>query len=221
MSAWSYSMLTSWETCPRRHYLTRIAKAVSEPQTEATIHGNAVHKALELSVRDGVPLAEKYQRYIPIVELIRQAPGVKQTEFKFALTRSFTPTDYWAKDAWVRGVLDLQVVSTNAPTVTVLDYKTGKPKPDADQLKLFAAAAFSLHPRAQTVRTGYAWLAYNRLDTEVFHKGDEATIWQEFLPRVQRMEAAVTARDHPPKPSGLCREWCPVPKRMCEFSGKA
>lgn len=216
--AWSYSMLTSWETCPRRHYLTRVCKVVVEPQTEATTHGNAVHKALEGSVRDALPLDSKYKQYEPLVETIRSAPGVKQTEYKFALTRNFTPTGYWDKDAWVRGVLDLQVLQP--ASVTILDYKTGKPKPDADQLKLFAAAGFALHPRAKTIRTGYAWLAYNRLDTEVFRKGDEAAIWQDFLPRIQRMESAVTDRDHPPKPSGLCAKWCPVPKRLCEFSGK-
>lgn len=215
---WSYSMLTSWETCPRRHYLTRISKVVSEPQTEATTHGNAVHKALEVSVRDNTPLGPKYRQYEPLVETIRQAPGAKQAEFKFALTRNFTPTGYWDRDAWVRGVLDLQVLRPTS--VTVLDYKTGKPKPDADQLKLFAAAAFSLHPFAKTVKTGYAWLAYNKLDTETFERGDEAAIWQEFLPRVRRMETATAENDHPPKPSGLCGKWCPVPKRMCEFSGK-
>ena len=68
---WSYSMLTSWESCPRRHYLTRVAKVVVEPQTEATTHGNAVHKALEVSVRDALPLDRKYKQYEPLVETIR------------------------------------------------------------------------------------------------------------------------------------------------------
>lgn len=523
---WSYSSLQSHETCPRRHHLTKIAKVIKEPQTEATMHGNEVHRALEVAVRDTLPLPEKYKQYIPIVEVVRKAPGVKHTEYKFGLTRSFTPTDFWAKDVWCRGVLDLRVVGTD--TVTVLDWKgldvttpiptpagftlmadlavgdtvfdmlgarctvtaksdvhhrpcyritfddtssvvcddehlwhlaggrvvatpnlrvkdtipvagaldlpaadlpldpyvlglwladgkhtsgevskpdmaiweevqrrgfalgadtgeqcptrtikgirgtlvslglmrnkhipqvylrasvaqrldllrglmdgdgsvnphrrqaiftscdkvlssqvrelaltlgqrvlqsrtkqtgfgktvtawplswrplnglvpfllprkaervsaewgpgksnvrrvvrveqvpstptqcisvdsptktylctesfipthnTGKPKPDADQLKLFAAAAFALHPRASTVKTGYAWLAYNKLDTETFHRGDEAGIWQEFLPRIQRMDEAIARNDHPPKPSGLCG-WCPVGSNMCEF----
>lgn len=215
---WSYSSLSSFETCPRRHHLTKIAKVITEPQTEATMHGNEVHKALEVSVRDSTPLPEKYKQYIPIVEVVRKSPGVKHTEFKFGLTRSFTPTGFWDKDVWCRGVLDLRIVGSD--TVTVLDWKTGKPKPDADQLKLFAAAAFALHPRAKTVRTGYAWLAYNKLDTETFERGAEAGIWQEFLPRIQRMDEAVKTGDFPPRPSGLCAKWCPVPKRMCEFSGK-
>jgi hypothetical protein len=216
--AWSHSSLTSWETCPRRHYLTKITKVVKEPQTEATIHGNEVHKALEVAVRDATPLPEKYKQYVPIVEAVRKAPGVKHTEHKFGLTRNFTPTDFWAKDVWCRGVLDLRIVGKNS--VTVLDWKTGKPKSDPDQLKLFAGVAFALHPSVQTVRTGYAWLAYNRLETETFHRGDEVEIWREFIPRVQRADDATVRGDHPPKPSGLCKNWCPVPKRLCEFSGK-
>ena len=45
---WSYSALTSYETCPKRYQLTRVTKQVTEPQTEATRWGNEVHKALEL-----------------------------------------------------------------------------------------------------------------------------------------------------------------------------
>lgn len=218
MAAWSYSSLTAWETCPRRYKITRIDKAIAEPQTDATRHGNEVHKALEVSVRDNMPLPPKYAAYEPIVKLVRASEGVKHTEHKFALTSRFTPVDYWAKDAWVRGVLDLRVVTPK--TVVVLDWKAGKPKPDADQLKLFAAATFALHPHAEKVKTGYVWLGHNRVDEEHFHRGDEANVWREFLPRVQRMEQAVAKQDHPPRPSGLCRAWCPVPKRMCEFSGK-
>ena len=47
---WSYSSLQAFETCPRRFYLTRIAKLASEAQTQATLWGNEVHKALELAV---------------------------------------------------------------------------------------------------------------------------------------------------------------------------
>ncbi len=216
--AWSYSSLQSFETCPRRHNLTKIAKVIKEPQTEATIHGNEVHKALEVAVRDGTPLAKKYEQYVPLVQAVVKAPGVKHTEFKFGLTRQFTPTGFFDRDVWCRGVLDLRVVGKD--TVTVLDWKAGRPKSDLDQLKLFAGAAFALHPQINTVKTGYAWLAYNKLDTETFERADVPSIWQEFLPRVQRMDEMIAKADFPPKPSGLCRAWCPVPKRMCEFSGK-
>lgn len=218
MSAWSYSSLTAFETCPRRYHLTRILKTVKEPQTEATLHGNQVHKALEDAVRDSTPLPQKYAQYTPLVTAVLAAPGLKHTEMKFGLTQAYAPTGFFADDVWCRGVLDLTVVQHG--TVTIIDWKTGKPKSDTDQLKLFAAAAFAMHQHATTVRTGYAWLAYNRIDTEVFHRGDVPTLWGGFLPRVKRLDAAVASGTFPPRPSGLCKAWCPVDKSQCEFSGK-
>lgn len=217
-TAWSYSSLTSFETCPRRYKLVRIKKAVVEPQTEATTHGNEVHKALEVSVRDNTALADKYARYANLVDAVKAAPGEKQAELKFGLTNALTPTGFFSPDVWVRGVFDL--VIQREKSVTVIDWKTGKPKNDGDQLKLFAAASFAMFPQVQTVRTGYAWLAYNKLDQEKFERAQAPEIWKEFRGRVARIDLAHHSDNYPPRPSGLCKAWCPVPASMCEFSGK-
>lgn len=219
MSAWSYSSLSAFETCPRRYKLTRITKVVQEPQSEAMTHGNEVHKALELSVKDNAPLPAKYKQYIPIVEAVKKSEGIKHAEIKFGLTKALAPTGFFAKDVWVRGVLDLAIVRPKS--VTILDWKTGKPKEDADQLKLFAGAALALYPNVDTVRTGYAWLAYNKLDTEQFSRGDGENIWRHFRTRADRVDLAAAENNYPPKPSGLCKQWCPVPNKLCEFSGKS
>lgn len=218
MTVWSYSALQSFETCPRRYQLTKVIKIIKEPQTEATLHGNAVHKALENYGKLGTPIPEKMVQYKPLVDAVIQSPGNKFYETKFALTEKLTPTTFFASDCWVRGVLDLQVVRTK--TAIVLDWKTGKPKSDGDQLKLFAGATFALHPFVETVRTGYAWLAYNKLDQETYSRGQQDEIWSEFRVRVSRLDDALKYDEFPPRPSGLCREWCPVTKKHCEFSGR-
>ena len=215
---WSYSSLTAFETCPKRYKLTRLEKKVHEAQTEATLHGNEVHKALELATLGEKPLGEKYKQYQPLVERLRAKPGKRLVEYKFGLTRAFKPTEFFAKDVWVRGVIDYALVQ---PTrAIVLDHKTGKPKVDGDQLKLFAAVAFAAFPYIETVKTGYLWLAYNKTDTQEFVKSDIPSIWGEFSSRVQRMEHALQTDNFPPRPSGLCKNWCPCPRSMCEFSGK-
>lgn len=214
---WSYSSLTSFETCPRRHKLTRITKEVVEPTSEAMRHGTQVHEALEKRLL-GTPLPDKYQQYEPVVAAVLATPGEKSAELKFGLTKSREPTDFFGTDAWVRGVLDVAVVRSE--DAVILDYKLGKPRPDSDQLRLFAAAAFSLFPEVQTVKTGFVWLAYNRLDKETYQREDAPAIWQEFEGRVTRMTLAYEVDQFPPRPSGLCRAWCPVPRRLCEFSGK-
>lgn len=214
---WSYSSLTAYETCPRRFYYTRISKQVSEPQTEATKHGNEVHQALEKYVGGKANLPEKYDEYKPIADKLRSSPGKKLLEFKFGLTKTLQPTDFFGKDVWVRGVLDVAVLTPKQ--AVVLDYKTGKRKIDTDQLKLFAGAAFSLWPYAERVKTGYIWLQSKQIDTEVFQPEHKVEIFQDFAARVHRMEMSEKADSWPAKPSGLCRSWCPVGRDLCEHCG--
>lgn len=215
---WSFSSLNAFETCPKRFKLTRITKVVQEPPSEAMTHGNEVHKALELSMKGEKPLPEKYAQWQPLVNRIRRQPGKKLVEFRFALTESFKPTEFFSHNAWVRGVIDVGVV--NSESAVILDWKTGKPKDDPDQLKLFAGAAFGTYSQITQVKTGYVWLGHGRMTTQSFNKDAIPDIWQSFAPRVQRMVRAAEKDDFPPNPSGLCRAWCPVPNGLCEFSGK-
>jgi hypothetical protein len=215
---WSYSSLTAFETCPKRFQLTRLLKKVREPSSEAMTHGNEVHKALELATLGTQPLADKYKKYQPLVQSLRSRPGKRLVEYKFGLTRGFQPTEFFAKDVWVRGVIDYALVQ---PKVAyVLDHKTGKPKTDHDQLRLFAGVTFANFPYIETVQTGYLWLAYNKMESKAFTKADVPEIWSDFSVRVQRMEHALKTDHFPPKPSGLCKSWCPCPRSLCEFSGR-
>lgn len=215
---WSHSTRQAYETCPRRYYLTKISKEVKEPQTQATLHGNEVHKALEKAILKTDSLPAKYKHYIPIVERVSRMEGKKLVEHKFALTNSFQPTTFFAPNAWVRGAIDFANIGPK--TAVVLDWKTGKVKTDKAQLKLMAAVTFAAYPLLETVKTGYVWLAGNKVTSAEFAKSDTPAIWQEFLPSVQRMEHSLKKMDFPPKPSGLCREWCPVGKALCEFCGR-
>ncbi len=211
---WSYSSLTAFENCPRRYYLTKVAKAVVEPQNEAATHGNEVHKALELHLTGDKALPAKYEQYRALVDRVKMQPGKRLVEFKFGLTEGYTPTGFFDKNVWFRGVIDVGVVGTK--TGTLLDWKTGKPKSDGDQLKLFAAAGFAEFPYLEKIKTGYVWLAHGKLDSKEFTRDDIPGIWQEFTPRVIRMVNALEKDRFMPKPSGLCG-WCPVGIENCEF----
>lgn len=215
---WSYSSLQAFETCPRRFYLTRISKVVKESQTAATSHGNEVHKALEEAVAGKRALAEKYQQYQPLVDRVRAVKGKRLLEYKFALNSALREVDYWAPDVWVRGVLDVGVVRDDS--AIIIDWKTGKRKLDGDQMRLFALAGFSLWPFVNKINTAYAWLPSNQLDREMFTRDEAQQIHQEFAIRVHRMENAQLSNEWPPRPSGLCREYCPVGRSLCEHCGK-
>jgi hypothetical protein len=108
----------------------------------------------------------------------------------------------------------------NGNKALLLDWKTGKRKFDSSQLKLFAGLAFAHYPQVEIVFTGFVWLKEGKIDKDTFTREDVPAIWQEFVPRVRRLERAYEEDKFPPKPSGLCSKWCPVPNRLCKFSGK-
>lgn len=214
---WSYSSLTAYEQCPRRFHLTRIMKSVKEQQHAASIDGNDKHRALELYVGGKAAMPTKYAGFIPIADRIRASKGTKLLEYRFGLTQKLKPTTFFGSDVWTRGVIDVAVVQPKS--AVLLDYKAGKRKPDSDQLRMFAMAGFSLWPHVDTIKTGFVWLATREMDTETFSREDQLGIFQEFSGRVHRMERAASHNDWPPRPSGLCKAYCPVGRINCEHCG--
>lgn len=216
--AWSYSALNSFETCPRRHNLTK-SKQVVEPQTDALLWGNKVHKALENRLKLKSPLAETMSAYEPLVAAIehRGRGGVIEAEGKLSTDRDYNPVGYFAPTVWVRGITDFTVVKKASAFVG--DWKTGRPTPASAQLALCAALTFAYKPYLEKIITSFVWLQNGTTTNAVYTKADLPDIWNEFHPRVKRMEHAIESENYPPKPSGLCRKHCPVPRSMCEHSG--
>lgn len=217
--AWSYSVLDSFETCPRRHYLTKVSKEVVEPQSEAMEWGNRVHKALEMRVKINQPLPTGMEQWEPIAaSLINSAKGGDiEAEQKLACTVDYQPTTYFAKNCWVRGITDVTV--TKGDKALIADYKTGNPNPESAQLRLTAAMTMSHKPWVKTVHNSFIWLKTGEVSKETFTRDQLPELWGGFLPRVQRLQIALEENKFPPKPSGLCRKWCPVPQSKCEYRG--
>ncbi len=219
MVAWSHSVLDSFETCAHRHNLTKITKVVKEGQSAEMAEGNRVHKAMEMRVKKHEPLPEDLQKYEPIAaSLLRAAEGgVIHAEQQMALTAGFAPTGWFGKDVWVRGITDVTILK--GTTAFVGDYKTGKPKEGSSQLKLTAAITMHREPQVTKVVNSFIWLKTGGVTKEVYTRDDLSSIWQDFIPRVQRLDIAIQEQKFPKRPSGLCARWCPVPRHLCEHSG--
>lgn len=213
MPAWSYSSLSNFEGCPRRYHVVKVLKLVKEPPTEATIWGPAVHEALEYRVKDGTPLPDKMKAYEKVAVYFDGKPAF--TETQLAITRNMTPTGWFDDDCWYRGIIDVGV--DYGARVFLGDYKTGKVKKDFDQMNLFGATYLTLHPKVETARLAYIWLAHNTLTRKDIHREEVPVIWEEFMGRSRRLEIAFEKDKWPPKPSGLCKGWCPVGRENCEF----
>lgn len=216
---WSYSSLTKYETCPRQYRHLRVLKDVVDPPTEHTRWGNEVHQALEHRVVNKKPLPEGMQQWERIAAKFDNPQGRVFTETKFALTRNLTPCAWTAETCWVRGIIDVGVDA--GPRVLLADWKTGKVKHDTDQLKLFAALYMQAKPYVEQVKTAFIWLAHNKLTKEHYTREHLPDIWEDFIMRSERLKAAFERDKWPAKPSGLCKNWCPVPFSKCEFSGRS
>lgn len=224
MSAWSYSALTAFEQCGRKFAMERVFKTIRVPESEQMLYGQRVHKSLENRVKDGTLLPDDIKHLEPTIQVLTRL-GRCLPEERYALDRSFRLTEYFDRAqtpvdrrVWLRIVIDLQIMLTDPRYAILLDYKTGKVKDDLDQLELFAAVMFTMHPRLEEVRTGYLWTAQNQLTKQTFNRDEVPIIWQKFVPRVQRLEQTYQTNDWKPNPSGLCRKHCDV--MTCEYHGK-
>lgn len=222
---WSYSGLTSFETCARRHWHIKVAKDVVEDKHQATLWGTEVHSILEARAGEKTALPPELASYEPLVSMLESVPGELVVEKQLAVTSDFRPTYWESDDAWCRGIIDIGVVS--GTTAVLLDWKTGKRKPDSDQLKLFAAMTFAHYPTVQECRTAFVWLKEGKVDKDVFRREDAPSIWAEFMPRVARFERAYSSSKFAPKPSGLCSpnprtgyKGCSVPMHLCPHSSR-
>lgn len=176
-----------------------------------------MHKCLENRLTKGTALPDYLSGYETLIERIIKRTGRRIVEERMTLDKNFRPTTWSHQNAWCRGIIDVGVVG--AKRATLLDWKTGKRKTDSDQLKLFAGFAFAHYPWVEVVNTGFVWLKENRVDGQAFTRDQVSDIWNEFAPRVRRLEVAYEENKWPAKPSGLCRSWCPVGKSLCEFCG--
>lgn len=215
--SWSYTSLNQFVNCPRQYQALRVTKEVKQIESEEMKWGNTVHKHLEDRVRDGTPLPESLSHLEGLVRKITHYDGEIHTEQQMAIDADFKPVTWFDKGAWCRGIVDVGV--RQGKRYWVGDYKTGKRRPDSDQLMLFAALVMHHNPEIDTVRTSFIWLRDRSLDTERYTRDQLPDIWKHFMPKIVRLEKAYEQDKWVPKPSGLCG-WCPLTKKHCEFSKK-
>lgn len=226
--SWSFSKLKNYETCPRRYYEIDVAKNYEQPRSEALDRGDELHKVMQNRVQGTAPLpphfiymepwAEKLTRILHPSQLI-------QCELKLSMNREGKPTGYFDKSTWYRGRIDyFRMLPTNVENIDyghVVDYKTGAPprfNADNTQLMLNAWTIFQHYKTVQDCRVDYLWTEYNDTTHEIFKRSDMPGHLTNLLPRVNAIEAAHKSGNFPPKPGGLCFEYCDV--ITCEFHGK-
>jgi hypothetical protein len=207
--SWSYSKLKNYESCPKRYFHVDVEKTVKEEESEQLAYGNAIHKALAEAISGKAPLPKHFGHVQGWVDKVTGGvTGKILVEQQLAIRQDFSPTEWFGRDAWYRGIAD--VIKVVGPVAIVLDWKTGKILEDGVQLALMAQCVFSHHPEIQKIRTEFVWLKEDATTRADFAREDMVNVWNGVLPRVQTLEAAHKGANFPPKPGYLCRKWCPV-----------
>jgi len=215
----SYSALKLYENCPLRYYRQRIKKDVVDKGGPASIVGDRQHKHIEVSIADDVPLPPELSKFSPVIATLTKKAdegwGI-YPEQELALTQWLKPTGWWDEDVWFRGKLDVLAISPCESKAVVLDWKTGKRRPDMFQLEIFAAMVFSHYKSVQKVRTSLVWLKDEAIDSLDVTREERGFIWQKILERTKRIHKSVKTDVWPAKPSGLC-PYCPA-RNTCNYA---
>ncbi len=210
---WSFTGINQFINCPRQFEAVRVSKTVKESQGDAQLWGEYVHKQFENRQRDGTPLPSDLLEHELYMLQLETLPGTHLCEQKVSLNKNLQACGFFANDVWNRGVLDF--VAINHHVATIVDFKTGKVKPDLKQLALFALFIFHTYPQVTQCLTKYYWTQTKTETTEEFLRGRIPEIWAKFLPDLKQYNEAFKTNTWQPRQSGLCHGWCPVSE--CEF----
>lgn len=135
-TAWSFTALSDFENCPKQFYHKRVAKDVKEEMGDAALWGDNVHKFFEYSIMayQGLPIeaaeatailqgAETdFATYKPYLEAVLSLPADELfAERQYAITKHLVPCDWFAKDVWCRGIID--VLAIKGSKAYALDWK--------------------------------------------------------------------------------------------------
>jgi len=212
----SFSAIKLYENCPKRYYHQRVTKEVQDMGGEASKYGERIHEFLEYRLTDDTPLPAEAEKYEVLCDTIQKSAkgGELHAELKLTLTENLTPTDWYAPDAWLRSILDVLVIKDDK--AVVMDWKTGKRRPDFTQLQMFALQVWKHYPQVDEIKTSFIWLKDLSMDSETFKREQSNAMWADLISRIRRIYASQESDNWPAKPSGLCR-YCPA-KHMCDYA---
>lgn len=216
MKPWSHSSLKTFETCPRKYHAEKVEKSVPFTDTVHTIYGKQVHKAAEDYVRDGTPMPDDLKKFQPALDALVRIEGAKLCELEMGVTKDKQPTSFKDNSAWARGIADLVII--NGAKAHVFDYKMGSAKyPDKNQLELMALMIFAHYPDVTQVKAALLFLTHNVVIKAQYRREQADDLWAKWETKSAMLQASFDNDHWPPKPNGLCRQWCGV--KHCEYQG--
>lgn len=217
IAQWSYSRWSTYERCPRMARYKFVDRLPEGERGPALLRGETVHRLAERYVKKEIARVPAELR--PVAAELRELrrKGAK-TEIELAITKTWRPTGWFDPDAWARAKID--VALREGSVVSVIDYKTGRYQPGAEehrlQLELYGAFVLSCDDEVEEVRARLLFVDHGRDASHAFHRNEVGQLRKLWDRRVRPLLRDAT---FPTRPGGHCR-WCPYSKARrgpCEF----
>lgn len=203
----SYSSLSTWRLCPRLHKAQYIDRSLKYEESPAMREGKEVHKRLEDALAARAPLPDGIKVKPELWQLLVSAEA--QPEVKVAMWRDGSGCNFFDKNAWIRGVMDVYLPVPGRGGAVVIDWKTGAVRPiDPLQAEVYAAI---LHNsiRLKTALFIFGYVKHGALEPVTV---DAAKAAADVRRLAERVEADT---EHAPRPGWKCR-FCAL--TACEFN---
>lgn len=220
--AWSYSSLSTYTQCPRKYKYIYIDKN-KEPESEAILYGNALHKAAELHIKDGAPLPPQFTFMQKYMDKVKALPGNKLTEHKLGLRKEggkLVPCGFFDQEVWFRGVADLIVLDNIKNRAVLCDWKSGRSSQYADplQLDLMASLVFHHFSHIEQVKGALVFVVAKDLIKQDYERKDRLFVFAKLDSILHQREVSHETGVFNAKTNFSCKRFCPDLK--CPHNGR-
>lgn len=209
LTAFSFSRLEGYETCPKKHHALNIAKSHKDQDNEFTIWGTEVHGAFKDYIKSKgkkmLPLAMRQHK--AMLDQIMKAPGEFVCEQQIAIDANYKQCEWFSKDTYCRVISDLTIM--NGTHAVMFDWKTGKMKDGFDQLRLAAAVMFLIAEELETISMHYVWTQSKKLTSDKMTRDEMPAVWANLHPRLVAYQNAHANMVFEARKGKHCN-YCPV-----------
>lgn len=204
---WSYSSITTYESCPAKWYYSYIEQLPYQPSA-AMVRGTRLHSDCEGYVKGEIMVVPFELKKVALrLEDFKQK-GAKAEEV-WLLDKEWNPTED-QDEAWIKAIIDVHYLTPGVLNLT--DYKSGREYPEhKEQLELYAVIGLCKYPELKRAE-------YEALYLDGGYTSNHGAVLRgDMLDQKRKNWNARAIRifednTYLPNPGGACR-WC-------DYSGK-